>query len=391
MRKRSLLITLSLAVVTLALLALACQEAEEEPTPTPTATATTVLTPTPAPTPTPTAVVLSSTDFATPGPFKVGVTSMTFIDPSRPIMASGDFPGTPDRRIDTVIWYPADTTEEGVVPDAPLLTRAGPFPLVISSHGLAEPPDGHSYLTVHLASHGFIVAAPTFPLTSLASFTGVSLERRDTGNQPGDVRFVIDRMLASYGDAIDPDRIGALGLSLGAITTYFATFGEGLRDGRIKASVLMATGDPSLIVETEALGLQGVTFADVSVPALFLGASRDLLIPFDSGSLPAFQRTRPPKFLAKIIGGTHIWFSDSIETFREFGNPDLGACQFVGRECVEDGQAPLIDPNRQHELAKIVVTAFLDAFLKDDAEALQFLHQRVQEENQTDLEFTFVE
>ena len=376
LRKRFPLRALVPAVLAVATLALACEEEEEVATPTPTP------------------VVLTSADFARDGQFKVGVTRMTFIDPSRPIMPSGDFSGTPDRRIDTVIWYPADTTEEGVVSDAPVLTEAWPFPLLISSHGLSAPPDSQSFLTIHLASHGYVVAAPCFPLTCQASFTGVLLERKDVENQPGDVSFVIDSMLAlnaggpapgaeagtapDFRGAIDPDRIGAFGLSLGAITTYNVTFGDGWPDERIKASVSMAGADPERV-------------ASVSVPVLFFGGSRDLLLPFDTNSPPAFEQALPPKFAAKIIGGTHVWFTDFTEMFQEFANPDIGACEAVGWECVEEEQAPLIDPQRQHELVKIVVTAFFKAFLKGDAAALRFLRQRVQEENKADLEFMFAE
>jgi predicted dienelactone hydrolase len=392
--------------VALALIALACEEEREEARRTAAATPSAAATATPMATPIP--AELSNADFAAPGPFRVGVIRMGFVDPSRPIMPSGTFPGTPDRKLDTIIWYPADTADEKVVQDVPVLTRAGPFPLLISSHGLSGPPDSQSYLNVHLASHGYVVAAPTFPLTSLASFTGVAFELRDIGNQPGDVSFVIDRMLAlnaggraegeeagtapSFRGAISPDQIGALGLSAGAITTYVVTFGEGMRDTRIKASVLMAIGDPAGIAESDVLGFQGATFADVSVPALFFGASRDLLTPFDNGALPAFELTRRPKLLAKIIGGTHIWFSDATDMFLELGHPDLGACRLIGLDgCVDEGQDPLIDPQRQHELVKIGITAFFDAFLNDAEGALQFLQRTFQQQNAADLEIVYME
>src|SRR5438105_1309117 len=41
-----------------------------------------------------------------PGPYGVGETSVTLVDPSRPTMPNGRFPGAPDRTLPTAIWYP---------------------------------------------------------------------------------------------------------------------------------------------------------------------------------------------------------------------------------------------------------------------------------------------
>ena len=70
----------------------------------------------------------------------IGHTRETFVDASRPTKASPPYPGAPDRRLDTWIWYPAEGDAAAPVPDAP--ARAdGPWPLVVYSHGTYGRPD----------------------------------------------------------------------------------------------------------------------------------------------------------------------------------------------------------------------------------------------------------
>src|SRR6266852_5656967 len=117
---------------------------------------------------TPTALPLTSAQVLQPGPAAVGVTTVTFEDTSRPTMANGSFPGSPSRILVTEIWYPA---EPGASPpatenrDAPLAQNGRPYPLVIYSHGFFSNRIAGAYLAHQLASHGYVVAAPDFPLT----------------------------------------------------------------------------------------------------------------------------------------------------------------------------------------------------------------------------------
>ena len=96
--------------------------------------------------------------FADPGaagPYAGGVAHMTFTRPS-----TAD--GTP-RAMETWIWYPAQGASGSVTDDARPATDGGPFPLVIFSHGSGGLPENQSFFTEHLASWGFVVAAPPHP------------------------------------------------------------------------------------------------------------------------------------------------------------------------------------------------------------------------------------
>ena len=138
--------------------------------------------------------------FLAPGPHAVGVRSLTLVDSTRETPAHAGLPALPSRTLPTQVWYPADGPAGAApVANAPL-AAGGPFPLVASSHGFGELNVGEAYLAIALARRGFVVAAPTFPLTNLTAPGGLDLV--DAANQPADVRFVIDQMLAlSDGDS----------------------------------------------------------------------------------------------------------------------------------------------------------------------------------------------
>ena len=95
--------------------------------------------------------------------------------------------------------------------------------------------------------HGYIVAAPDYPLSSRAAYTHISFaDPSDVTEQTRDIKFIITRLLADpvFGPAIDPAKIGTTGHSLGAVTSYFSSFGAQTRDPRIAATALIAGGDP---------------------------------------------------------------------------------------------------------------------------------------------------
>src|SRR5262244_2428755 len=63
--------------------------------------------------------------FLAPGPFAVGVRSLTLVDTTRQTPAHVSFPALPSRTLPTQVWYPA-TGPAGAapVPDAPLAARS---------------------------------------------------------------------------------------------------------------------------------------------------------------------------------------------------------------------------------------------------------------------------
>ena len=240
------------------------------------------------PVPTPTVPPLTSGQLLQPGPFGVGVTTMTFEDTSRPTMANGTFPGAPTRVLVTEIWYP--TASNPAAPseeqrDAAVARGGAPYPLIVFGHGLSGTHRSGKYLADHLASHGYIVGAPDFPLTTGGAPGGYNAV--DVVEQPADVRFLNSQLLALAADpasrffaGIDPERIGVTGESLGGLTAYLVAFHPTLRDLRVRAAAPLAGN---------ACFLTHAFFGDTAVPLLIVQGDLDAVLPYQAHSLIAFE------------------------------------------------------------------------------------------------------
>jgi len=212
----------------------------------------------------------------------------TFVDLSRVTPAQGDAPERPMRTLVTTI-----ATPEG----------AGPFPLIMFSHGFSGSGAGYSDLLRALASAGYLVAAPDFPATSASAPGGPRREIDPPENQPGDVRFVLGELLRLNVDPGDPlagridaDRIGAAGHSMGAGVTMGVTYNTCCRDERVQAGVLMAGNMPTLY--------RGDWFLPPSAPILVIHGDQDDVTPYIGGRR-IFSNAEGPKYLLTILGGDH--------------------------------------------------------------------------------------
>jgi predicted dienelactone hydrolase len=339
-----------------------------------------------------------SWEFAVDGPYPVGVRTVTFVDTSRPTAPNGDFPGAPDRTLVTEIWYPASQTGR----DVPVDTTGSPYPVVIHSHGFLDSRVGEAFVSQHLASRGYIVAATDYPLSHGAAPGGATVS--DVHNQPGDWSFVLDGVLSELGDAADSGRIGASGLSLGGLTTFLVTYHRDLRDPRIRAALPMAA--PGCLFTRRF-------FRTSEVPLLILHGDSDLIVPFRGNGRRGYRRAFRPKFLVQLRDGSHTGFSgfatmfdpsqhfDGIgcaalggdsglfdpnaNPFEALGGrsegilPDGGHCPLPCQGAVPDG--PSMGALRHHELTRMVATAFFDAYLKGDDTARCFLRHTLRREN----------
>src|SRR5262249_49771021 len=90
--------------------------------------------------------------------YRVGRRQLEFTDPSRVTDPNPGQPGNKaqGRTLPTTIWYPAPPAR-------------GPFPVVLFSHGLLGLPSDYQAIATRWSSAGFLVVAPTYPLTSRAS------------------------------------------------------------------------------------------------------------------------------------------------------------------------------------------------------------------------------
>ena len=209
---------------------------------------------------------------------------MTLVDESRRTPAGAGLPAARTRTLVTHVFLPE---------------RRAPAPLVVFAHGYRGHPRKFTTLLSTWARAGYVVAAPTFPLTN-EDVPGEAF-RGDVAEQPGDVRFVLDEVLAAHLDRIDPTRVGVAGFSLGAVTVYGVAFGAA-RDTRVGAAIAMSARSNG------RTGVRGG--AEGRLPLLVVHAEGDPLVPYADG-LAAYRRARPPKALLTLhVTGHHEAFED---------------------------------------------------------------------------------
>jgi len=270
----------------------------------------------------------ASAHWLLPGRYHVGETTATFVDASRPTKANGSFKGNATRQFDTVLWYPTNAD--------------GAHPLIVYSHGFMSNRRGGEYIARLLASHGYIVVAANFPLTYRYAPGGPTVT--DVVNQPADVSFLIDEMLAlknpPFEGTVDATRIGAMGLSLGGLTTTLATFHPSLADPRIRAAVSMA--GPSYMLTTDFFDPSGPPF-------LMIAGTLDAIVEHASNAETITTRA-PTSGLISIEGGSHISFTHAAEPWlRWAANPDSFGCRAIvlglgdDLETSTDGTNPLAE------------------------------------------------
>ncbi|MEL7043486.1 MAG: hypothetical protein AAGL66_00490, partial [Pseudomonadota bacterium] len=318
-----------------------------------------------------------SADRVRAGPWPVHRLKEDFVDQNRVTQPNGSFPGSPERKLPGSVWYP-----EG----------AGPRPLLLFSHGFTSMRQNGRYLAEHLASHGYVVAAVDYPLTSYRAPGGARFE--DVVAQPGDLAFLIDTLSSLSStpehplyDSVDASRVGVFGISLGGLTSTLAGFHPELRDPRIGA-VLNIAGPTNFFTP--------LFFAQVDLPLLVLAGELDALVPWSSNAEPV-PRKAPGARLVTVLGGSHTGFSNGTAWLRMMKNTDAVGCYSVMRYveanaasenegllgtleqgidydvpdelCKVDPLPQTIDVLRQQMISRVVARAFFDSvFARDAAE-----------------------
>ncbi len=329
-----------------------------------------------------------------PGPFQVSSFDETLVDSTRPTNANSDFEGADSRTLQTRVWYPSGSTE--------------PAPLIVYSHGFSSTKEGGAYIAEQLASLGYVVVAADFPLTNMQAPGGPDL--KDVVNQPGDVSFLIDSLLAASNDQssplagkIDPQRIGVTGISLGGMTTTLAAFHPDKADPRISAALSIA-GPTAQFTK--------VFFQHRQLPFLMLATDTDALVPYPTNGYPVLEKV-PGAQLVTIKQASHTGFAGTAAMLRWMDNPDAIGCYMVLKNMEKDadeepwfdllgteaqginynaatdicigGELPIVmNPLRQQLITSVVVSSFFQSQFAEDAatklSAKQFLTETLASE-----------
>jgi fermentation-respiration switch protein FrsA (DUF1100 family) len=273
---------------------------------TPVATSTTASTTTLPPSTTTTVVATPSTlpPLAAPkGALRVGVRSYDWIDWSRATPANGNYRARNQREIMTTIWYPALGTPSaythwGATPDH----THGPFPIVLFAHGHGGEPDDYTGLVSNLASRGYVVVAPAFPLSRRTARGGPTYS--DILDQPGDLSFALDRVLAGNVEPgswmyhlVDVRRVAAVGHSMGAWTVLGLVGNACCHDRRVIAAISLA-GELAPEFPPKFFG-RGTP------PILFVNGRDDDIVPYAAGAR-AYAAARRPKYFLTVTSGGHV-------------------------------------------------------------------------------------
>jgi predicted dienelactone hydrolase len=235
------------------------------------------------------------------------------VGPGTPTYAVGkrtiEITSEPGRVLSAEVWYPADPAEvvgvaqaqytfpglaysSSVAYDSPPVSAAGPFPLVVYSHGSGGLRYVSSFLTEALAARGFVVVAVDHTgNTALDAFAGTELPRDEIVRiRPVDIRAEIDAMATASADpaspfagAVDADRVGLVGHSAGSTGVLLTAAGRDAAeaDPRIKAVVGMGPYvDP--ISDDE--------LASLDLPVMLISGTRDTTTPIKTQTAKAFKK-----------------------------------------------------------------------------------------------------
>ncbi len=283
------------------------------------------------------------------GPYAVEETRMDLVDATR------------DREMGLLIFYPA-----GLGAGAPQAVQT-PSPVVVFNHGFLLGAEVYRSYGERLASHGLVVALPTFPMT----FFNVH-----HGELALDVRFVVDTLLAESGDPssalhgrIDEARIGLSGHSLGGKLSLL----EAVSDERIRAIGVLDpvdTGNPLFENPRRYPSVAPELMPQIRAPLLIVGAELgDRLVSF-SPCAPA---------------------DDNYQRFFEAANPpaieitqlDVGHGQYVD-EGAESATMACAVGDVSDDWVRSSSVAYLTAFfldtLFDEPGASAWLEQRLDED-----------
>jgi predicted dienelactone hydrolase len=243
---------------------------------------------------------------------------------------------------------------------------AGPFPVIVFSHGALASKDDYARLGKYWASHGYVTVHPSHA-DSIADrgFRGTLREAIGDPSawqdRPRDVSFVLDALAhvetfaPRLAGKLDLRHVGVAGHSFGAYTaaliggtTIHLPGKEGpqrFADPRAAAVVLLSPQGEG------CMGLTADSWDHLRLPVLVMFGSRDFG-PF--GQPPAWRNEaflRSPagdKYDVELAGATHMQFAGSLAVA---GAPPDRLFRCVERETV----------------------AFWDAYLKEDRDARHLL------------------
>jgi dienelactone hydrolase len=282
----------------------------------------------------PTIPPTDSTIFAQRGPYNVGVltidvpegkgTPATKVEVWYPAMAQDGSNKSTATTYDLKEWLPEKLRKSlGTKPGAVFSTEASrnavvlkgaPYPVVLFSHGLGGFRVQSAFLTTHLASWGFVVAAPDHKSRDLAAILDNRIALTGTADVD-DLRQTVRALGKSkLRKQIDLTNLSAIGHSAGANAVVRWSANE----PRVQGIVAMAGGVSSSFA----------TLPDPLRPILFLSAHNDAIVRAQTIQA-GYKKSQSPKRLIELNDSGHLVFSDICTIASDQGGI-LGAAEKLG-------------------------------------------------------------
>jgi dienelactone hydrolase len=265
-----------------------------------------------------------------------------------------------NREVPVKIYYPAK--------------GAGPFPVIVFSHGLGGTREGYEYLGRQWAANGYICVHLQHigsddsvwrnkdqPMQSMKQ----AASAKNSIDRPKDVKFAVDQLEElnkndpKLRGKLDLNKLAIAGHSFGAQTSMLiagqriggamiaARVGD-LSDNRFKAVLAMSESVPVNRSRLDEI------YANIKIPTFYMSGTEDDSPLGDTKAsdrhLPFDHTNAKPTYFLNLAGGDHMVFSGRLGTMRP----------------TDEGFQKLI---------RLASTAFLDAYLKDDAAAKKWLNE----------------
>lgn len=336
-------------------------------------------------------------DYGEPGSYPVGNTRITVPAGDRELLvelwypADGDagnaamkghpieefVPAGPDR--DTLVGLLAALSPAGEIgtrrqtrsADGGAPSLDGPFPLLVFSHCFNCVRFSTFSVAEHLASHGFIVAAPDHAGGTLfddLAGNGDDLTEESLQRRRDDLGAVLDAVLAPGAPAlppglqgkIDDTRVGAYGHSFGA-----ATVGRlAQEDPRVRAALPIAAPVQNPLFPNTHV-------ADIHVPLLAILAEEDNSIGTFGNQLIVdnFNAQNPPARLVRVKDAGHWGFTDICGLTMGFS----AGCGEGERQTVAGEAFTYLDVAVARRVASAYALAFFDLHLRGNSDAAIYL------------------
>jgi pimeloyl-ACP methyl ester carboxylesterase len=294
------------------------------------------------------ALIGSDADFSLDGPYDTAHITFQFSDE-----ATG-------RSVDVLAVFPSDD-------GATVSPAVGPCPFVVFSHGFLLHGDQYMSYAVRLASYGMIVALPTYKESIVnVDHRALALDLVSVLDQ---FATMDDDVSSLFYQKLDMNRVGLSGHSLGGKISLLAA----VNDARIGACALLDPVDSAPFGghDEDPVKFPSVTpelMPDIRIPLLLIGAEfggKPVVVlgcaPPEDNYQQYYEHANSPAIEVTQLGAGHLQYVDG-----PVAEPFEWACA--------PGTA---DPQQVREAAIAYVTAYLVWALDLDTAAMEWLDQRL--------------